>query len=83
MSYNVEIFLSASAIWFTFMSSRMIYTKCCEYYDRESDFGGAVLGTVLIDILHPRLVVVETVGRDADDLDIALCKVICTASNLA
>ena len=52
-------------------------------YNRELDIGGAVLGTELVDVLDPLVVIVETVGRNTDDLDVTLCKVGSTASDLA
>ena len=47
------------------------------------DVGGTVLGTIFVDVLDPLVVIVETVGRDADHLDVAPCKVARTARDLA
>jgi len=52
-------------------------------YNRELDISGAVLGAVLVDIHNPFVVILEIIGRNTDDLDIALCKVVCATSDLA
>lgn len=54
-----------------------------QIYNRELDIGRAVLGAVLVDIHDPFVVILEIVGRNTDDLDIALCKVVCATGDLA
>lgn len=41
----------------------------------ESDVSGRDLGTPFVDILHPLLVFIQTVGRDTNNLHVTLCKV--------
>lgn len=53
------------------------------HYNREFDIGGAELGSKVADIFDPLVVIVETVGRNTDHLDVAFCKVFLTASDLA
>jgi hypothetical protein len=52
-------------------------------YDGELDVGGPDFAAKVVDVLDPLVVVVEVVGGDADDLDIALCKVLRAARDLA
>lgn len=52
-------------------------------YNREVDIGGAELGTIVANVLDPLVVVFETVGRDADHLDVALCKIVLATGDLA
>jgi len=49
----------------------------------ELDVGGGDFAAVLVDVLDPFRVVVEVVGGDADDLDVALCKVGCATCDFA
>ena len=58
-------------------------TERVRIHNRELDIGGAVLGAVLVDIQDPLVVILEIVGRNTDDLDVALCKVVCATSDLA
>ena len=44
-------------------------------YNGEADGGGREPATPLLDILGPFVVILEAVGRDTDDLYIALSKV--------
>jgi hypothetical protein len=58
-------------------------TERARIHNRELDISGAVLGAVLVDIHNPFVVILEIIGRNTDDLDIALCKVVCATSDLA
>jgi len=51
--------------------------------DRELDVGRADLGTEFVDVLDPFVVILKTVGRDTDDLHVALGKVVGTAGNFS
>jgi len=44
-------------------------------YDWEFDLRGCNLGSILIDVLHPFLMLVKAIGRDSDDFDVALCEI--------
>ena len=52
-------------------------------YDGELDVGWSDFATVLVDVLDPLCAVVEVVRRGADNLDVALLKVVRTTRNLA
>ena len=52
-------------------------------HNRELDRGRGELGAPLLNILGPLVVVLEAVGRDADDLHIALLEVRLPARQLA
>lgn len=52
-------------------------------HDRELDIGGPSLGSKLIDVHDPFVVVLEAVGGDSDDFDVARGKVFGSACNLA
>ena len=43
--------------------------------DGEGDISRAELATPFFNILHPLVVLLEAVGGDTDDLDVALSKV--------
>ena len=44
-------------------------------YDRVSDFGWGDPGAELLDILNPVLVLLETIGRESNELHATSCKV--------
>lgn len=44
-------------------------------HDRELDVGWAVLGTPVVDVLDPLLVVAQAVRRDTDEFHIALLEI--------
>jgi hypothetical protein len=46
------------------------------------NIGRSNLATVFVDVLHPLLVLVKAVGRDTNNLDVALREVVSTTSNL-
>ena len=75
MSYRVEILRSASAIYIKVSTP---ITRQCDTrttYNGEADGGGREPATPLLDILGPFVVILEAVGRDTDDLYIALSEI--------
>lgn len=52
-------------------------------YDGELNISRANSGTILVDVLHPLVVALESVCRDTDDLHISLLEVLGTTSNLS
>lgn len=51
-------------------------------YDGVLHIGRTELCTIIIDVLHPFLVRLEAIGREADDLHAALSKILRPPSNL-
>jgi len=51
-------------------------------YDWEFDLRGCNLGSILIDVLDPFLMLVKAIGRDSDDFDVALFEIFGATGNL-
>lgn len=51
-------------------------------YYGKLDVRRSNLGAIGVDVLDPFVVVVEIICRNTNDLDVALCKIRCAASNL-
>ena len=52
-------------------------------YDRELDLSlAARLGAILVDVFDPLFVLIETIGTDADDLDVSFLKVFSSPGDL-
>jgi hypothetical protein len=54
----------------------------CSTYDGELDVCVTEFGSILIDILYPGVVVLKTVGRNANELDATFFEVGGTTSDL-
>lgn len=50
-------------------------------HDGKLHIGGCKFGAVVVDILYPSMMIVETIGRNADHFDTSLLKVLGTASD--
>lgn len=62
--------------------NRTISSRCAFAYNWELDVGGSDLGAVFIDVFHPLLMFFEAIGRNANNLDVALRKVGSAAGDL-
>lgn len=75
MSYKTEILLSSSAIYRK-LDELVTFPNMLESsYNGELNIGRTELAAKRVDVLHPLVVLLETVRGDTDHLDIALRKV--------
>lgn len=79
ISYKVATFLDSSAIYNHHIVSYPVREggrRCKQTYNGVLNIGGTELSAVFVDVLHPLVVRLEAVGRQADDLDPAFLEVL-------
>ena len=52
-------------------------------YNGELDIGGGSLRSIRLDVLHPLMMGLETIGRNSENFDSSFRKVISTACHLS
>jgi hypothetical protein len=57
--------------------------RYCRTHNRELHIGRAYLGSILVDILDPFVVALQSIRGNADDFDVSLCEVFCAPSDFS